>query len=43
MDAEGVEQIVNAGLQEIVLGSTTPKQLAAEYETWVSANDSNRH
>jgi len=43
MDAEGVEQIINAGLQEIVLGSTTPKQLAAQYETWVAAHDSNRH
>lgn len=43
MDAEGVEQIVNAGLQELVLGSTTPKQLAAQYEAWVSAHDSNRH
>lgn len=42
MDAEGVEQIINAGLQELVLGSVTPKDLAAQYETWVAANDSNR-
>jgi raffinose/stachyose/melibiose transport system substrate-binding protein len=42
MDAQGVQQIINAGLQEIVLGSTTAKDLAAKYEAWVAANDSNR-
>ena len=42
MDAEGVVQIIDAGLQELVLGSITPKQLAAQYETWVAAHDSNR-
>ena len=42
LDAEGVTQIINAGLQELVLGSVTPKDLAAKYEAWVAANDSNR-
>jgi raffinose/stachyose/melibiose transport system substrate-binding protein len=42
MDAEGVNEIVNAGLQELILGGTTPKDLAAKYEAWVAANDSNR-
>lgn len=42
MDAEGVNVIVNAGLQELVLGQTKPEDLAAKYETWVAANDSNR-
>jgi raffinose/stachyose/melibiose transport system substrate-binding protein len=42
MDAQGVEQIINAGLQELVLGSTTAHDLAAKYERWVAANDSNR-
>lgn len=42
LDAEGVVQVVNAGLQELVLGSVTPEELAAKYEAWVAANDSNR-
>jgi hypothetical protein len=42
MDAQGVQQVINAGLQELVLGSTTAKDLAAKYESWVAANDSNR-
>lgn len=42
LDAEGVTQIINAGLQELVLGSVTPEDLAAKYEAWVAANDSNR-
>ena len=42
MDAEGVNQIVNAGLQELILGTTTPEELAKRYEDWVAANDSNR-
>ncbi len=42
MDAEGVNEIVNAGLQELILGATTAEELAARYETWVAANDSNR-
>jgi raffinose/stachyose/melibiose transport system substrate-binding protein len=42
MDAEGVNEIVNAGLQELILGATTAVELAARYETWVAANDSNR-
>ena len=42
MDAEGVNQIVNTGLQELILGTTTPEALAQRYEDWVAANDSNR-
>lgn len=42
LDAEGVMQVVNAGLQELILGSVTPEELAAKYEAWVAANDSNR-
>jgi raffinose/stachyose/melibiose transport system substrate-binding protein len=42
MDAEGVNQIVNAGLQELILGNVTPEELAKRYESWVAANDSNR-
>lgn len=42
LDAEGVTQVINAGLQELVLGSVTPRDLAAKYEAWVAANDSNR-
>ncbi len=42
MDAEGVNEIINAGLQELILGNTTPEKLAVAYENWVAANDSNR-
>lgn len=42
LDSEGVNDIINPGLQEIILGSITPKQLAAKYEAWVAENDSNR-
>ena len=42
MDAQGVNQIVNAGLQELILGNVTPEELAKRYESWVAANDSNR-
>ncbi len=42
MDAEGVNQVVNAGLQELILGNVTPEELAKRYESWVAANDSNR-
>ncbi|MCP4400454.1 MAG: extracellular solute-binding protein, partial [bacterium] len=42
LDSEGVNSIVNPGLQEIILGSITPEELAAKYEAWVAENDSNR-
>ena len=42
MDSEGVNSIVNPGLQELILGTTTPEELAAKYEAWVAENDSNR-
>ncbi len=42
MDAEGVNEIINSGLQELILGNTTPEEIAATYESWVAANDSNR-
>lgn len=43
MDSEGVNNILNPGLQAVMMGTKTPAQLAAEYEAWVAANDSNRH
>ena len=42
MDAEGMMNVLNPGLQEVSMGSKTPEQLAKEYEEWVAANDSNR-
>jgi len=42
MDAEGVNEIINNGLQELILGDTTAEEIAQKYETWVAANDSNR-
>ncbi len=42
MDAEGVNEIINLGLQELILGNTTAEEIAQKYETWVAANDSNR-
>ncbi|MBT6297587.1 MAG: extracellular solute-binding protein [Rhodobacteraceae bacterium] len=42
MDAEGVNEIINKGLQELILGDTTAEEIAQKYETWVAANDSNR-
>ena len=42
MDGEGVNNILNPGIQAVMIGDKTPAQLAAEYETWVAANDSNR-
>jgi raffinose/stachyose/melibiose transport system substrate-binding protein len=42
MDGEGVNNILNPGLQAVMMGSKTPADLAAEYEAWVAANDSNR-
>ncbi|AEF84862.1 putative bacterial extracellular solute-binding protein [Treponema primitia ZAS-2] len=42
MDGEGVNNLLNPGIQAVMMGSKTPAQLAAEYEAWVAANDSNR-
>lgn len=42
MDSEGVNNLLNPGLQAVMMGTKTPAQLAAEYEAWVAANDSNR-
>ncbi|QQO09743.1 ABC transporter substrate-binding protein [Breznakiella homolactica] len=42
MDGEGVNNILNPGIQAVMMGAKTPAQLASEYETWVAANDSNR-
>lgn len=42
MDGEGVNNILNPGIQAVMMGSKTSTRLAAEYEAWVAANDSNR-
>jgi len=42
MDSEGVNNLLNPGIQAVMMGDKTPAQLAAEYEAWVAANDSNR-
>jgi raffinose/stachyose/melibiose transport system substrate-binding protein len=42
MDGEGVNNILNPGIQAVMIGDKTPQQLANEYEAWVAANDSNR-
>jgi raffinose/stachyose/melibiose transport system substrate-binding protein len=42
MDGEGVNNLLNPGLQAVMMGTKTPAQLAGEYEAWVAANDSNR-
>jgi len=42
MDSEGVNNLLNPGIQAVMMGSKTPAQLAAEYEEWVAANDSHR-
>jgi raffinose/stachyose/melibiose transport system substrate-binding protein len=42
MDGEGVNNLLNPGIQAVMIGDKTPSQLAAEYEAWVAANDSNR-
>jgi len=42
MDGEGVNNLLNPGIQAVMMGSKTSAQLAAEYEAWVAANDSNR-
>jgi raffinose/stachyose/melibiose transport system substrate-binding protein len=42
MDGEGVNNLLNPGIQAVMMGDKTPEQLAAEYEAWVGAHDSNR-
>jgi raffinose/stachyose/melibiose transport system substrate-binding protein len=42
MDGEGVNNILNPGIQAVMLGDKTPQALAVEYEAWVAASDSNR-
>jgi raffinose/stachyose/melibiose transport system substrate-binding protein len=42
MDGEGVNNLLNPGIQAVMIGDKTPEELAAEYEAWVAANDSNR-
>ncbi|MDR1904436.1 MAG: extracellular solute-binding protein [Treponema sp.] len=42
MDGEGVNNLLNPGIQAVMMGTKTPEGLAAEYEAWVAANDSNR-
>ena len=42
MDGEGVNNILNPGIQAVMIGDKSPAQLAQEYETWVASNDSNR-
>jgi raffinose/stachyose/melibiose transport system substrate-binding protein len=39
MDGEGVNNILNPGIQAVMLGDKTPQQAADEYEAWVAAND----
>ncbi|QQO09744.1 ABC transporter substrate-binding protein [Breznakiella homolactica] len=42
MNGEGVNRVLNPGIQAVMMGAKTPAQLAAEYEAWVAANDTNR-
>jgi raffinose/stachyose/melibiose transport system substrate-binding protein len=42
MDGEGVNNLLNPGIQAVMMGSKTSSRLAAEYEAWVAANDTNR-
>ncbi|WP_040848039.1 ABC transporter substrate-binding protein [Treponema lecithinolyticum] len=42
MDSEGVNNLLNPGIQAVMIGQKTPEQLAAEYEAWVAKNDSHR-
>ena len=42
MDGEGVNNILNPGIQAVMMGHETSASLAARYEAWVAANDSNR-
>ncbi len=41
MDAEGIG-VLNTGLQEMMLGSISPQELAEKYEAWVAEHDSGR-
>ncbi len=42
MDSEGVNNLLNPGIQAVMMGNKTPEQLAKEYEAWVAENDSHR-
>lgn len=42
MNTEGVNNVLNPGLQAVMMGAKTPQQVADEYETWVAKNDTNR-
>ena len=42
MDSEGVNSLLNPGIQAVMIGQKTPTELANEYEAWVAANDSHR-
>jgi raffinose/stachyose/melibiose transport system substrate-binding protein len=42
MDGEGVNLVLNPGIQAITIGSKTPQQVADEYEAWVAANEAGR-
>ncbi|MDR2150782.1 MAG: extracellular solute-binding protein [Spirochaetaceae bacterium] len=42
MDGEGVNNILNPGIQAVMIGDKTPAALASEYEAWVASYDSNR-
>lgn len=42
MDGEGVNNILNPGIQAVMIGDKSAQQVADEYEAWVAANDSNR-
>jgi raffinose/stachyose/melibiose transport system substrate-binding protein len=41
LDGTGM-QVLHPAIQEMMLGKKTSKQVAAEYETWVAANDNAR-
>ncbi len=42
MDSEGVNNLLNPGIQAVMMGQKTPEELAKEYEAWVAENDSHR-
>jgi raffinose/stachyose/melibiose transport system substrate-binding protein len=42
MLGEGVNNVLNPGIQAVMIGDKTPQQLANEYEAWVAANESSR-
>jgi len=41
LDADGMK-VIQPAMQELILGSKTAQQVAAEFEKWVAANDSGR-